>query len=430
MFAPLVDRLEQISPGVQVIRPGLVALRMRGPARYYGGEQQAVEALLAAMAEAGAAGVRAGIADGLFAAEQAAYDPQRILAVAPGMAAGFLASLPVNRLDDAELVTLLPRLGVHRLGEFAALEAGLVRDRFGEHGIKLHALAAGQDFRVVQPRTPPLDLTRQLEFSPPLELADQIAFTVRTTAEEFIDGLSERHLVCTELRVELTAEEGERSERVWLHPASFDSAAVVDRVRWQLQAAAGNQIHSGVVRVRLEPVAVDAAVHHRPRLFGSGPDERVHHALSRVQAMLGVDGVVTAEIGGGRGLAERQVLVPWGERTVLPLPRDRPWPGHVPAPLPATVFDRFRGMSVLDADGSRVSVDSRGAPSAPPAVLVDANSRSSITAWAGPWPMDERTWDPDRRRRAHRFQVVDDAHTAWLLLCDDDGQWWAEGRYD
>ena len=41
VFAPLLDRLEEVSPGIQVIRPGLVALRMRGPARYYGGERPA-----------------------------------------------------------------------------------------------------------------------------------------------------------------------------------------------------------------------------------------------------------------------------------------------------------------------------------------------------------------------------------------------------
>src|SRR3546814_2905004 len=46
--------------------------------------------------------------------------------------------------------------------------------------------------------------------------------------------LGERRLVCTELRVELTGDRGERSERVWLHPGSFDASAVVDRVRWQL----------------------------------------------------------------------------------------------------------------------------------------------------------------------------------------------------
>lgn len=430
MFAPLVDRLEEISPGVQLIRPGLVALRMRGPARYYGGEKPAVAALLEAMAKAGMPDVRAGIADGLFAAEQAAYDPERVCVVEAGKAADFLAPLPVNRLGDAELTSLLPRLGVHHLGEFAVLEAEQVRDRFGERGLRLQALAGGRDPRAVQPRTPPVELARQIEFSPALELADQVAFSIRAIAEEFITGLGERQLVCTELRVELTAEEGERSERIWLHPAAFDPAAVVDRVRWQLQAAAGVQIHSGVVRVRLEPVAVDAAHHHAPGLFGTGPDERVHHALSRVQAMLGADGVATAVIGGGRGLAERQVLVPWGEREVLPQPPDRPWPGHVPTPLPTTVFEIPRNMVVLAADGTEVTVDERGFVSGVPAVLVDAGQQHPITAWAGPWSVDERLWDPARRRRIHRFQVIDDTQTAWLLLCDDAGQWGAEARYD
>ena len=428
VFAPLLDRLEEVSPGIQVIRPGLVALRMRGPARYYGGERPAAARLLEAMTGAGV--VKAGVADGMFAAEQAAYDPEQIRVVPPGEAASFLAPLPVNRLGEAELDALLPRLGVRTLGDFAALDEALVRDRFGERGLRLHALAAGRDSRAVLPRTPPIDLERQVEFSPALELVEQVAFATRATADAFVAGLAAHHLVCTELRVILTAEEGERAERVWLHPAAFDAAAVVDRVRWQLQAAAGVQIDSGVVRVRLEPVAVDDAVHHRPTLFGSGADERVHHALSRVQAMLGADGVATAVVGGGRRLAERQVLVPWGERAVLPLAPDRPWPGHLTAPLPATLFADLRRMAVLADDGTGVTVDDRGFVSAPPALLIDGARRRPIAAWAGPWPMDERTWDPARRRRAHRFQVVDDTQTAWLLLCEEDGSWVAEGRYD
>ena len=107
---------------------------------------------------------------------------------------------------------------------------------------------------------------------------------------------------------------GERSERVWLHPGSFDAAAVVDRVRWQLGEDAERPAAAGSRSVRISPEAVDAASHHAPAIFGAGPEERVHHALSRVQAMLGHRGVLTPAIGGGRWLAERQVLVPWGDR--------------------------------------------------------------------------------------------------------------------
>ncbi len=136
---------------------------------------------------------------------------------------------------------------------------------------------------------------------------------MRMAADAFIAGLGAVDLVCTELRVELIGDRGERSERVWLHPGSFDASAVVDRVRWQL-AEEGEGLRSGVALVRISPEAVDAASHHAPAIFGGGPEERVHHALSRVQAMLGHRGVVTPAIGGGRWLAERQVLVPWGDR--------------------------------------------------------------------------------------------------------------------
>jgi protein ImuB len=451
-FAPLVSRIEQVAPGVQIVRPGLCALRARGPARYYGGEEAAARALLEALAGLGVADARAAAADGLFTAELAvrtarADDPVRL--VPEGESARFLAPLPVTTLDDAatshrgeELATLLARLGVQTLGEFAALDPERVGERLGERGRRLHALAAGDDSRAVQPRVPPPQLHREVAFEPPVELADQIAFGMRIAAEEFIARLGALDLVCTELRVELTGERGERSERVWLHPGSFDAAAVVDRVRWQLaEQAAQDQagrvrssgedgaLRSGIVRVRIGPEAVDAASHHAAALFGGGPDERVHHALSRVQAMLGHRGVVTVEIGGGRRLAERQVLVPWGDRAVLPHDRDRPWPGGLPSPLPTTVFPRAEPAEVRGDAGLPVSVDARGILSSAPRTAVLGGRRRELVAWAGPWPLVEREWDAARRRVAHRFQVVDDDQNAWLLVCED-GAWYAEARYD
>lgn len=428
-FAPLLDLIEQAAPGVQVIRPGLAALRARGPARYYGGEPQAAAALLAGSHELGIGDGRAGVADGVFTAEQAARGAAPIQVVPAGESAGFLAPLPITRLDDPELTALLPRLGVRKLGDFAALDVAQVRDRFGEHGVRLHALAAGADSRPVQPRTPPPELARQVDFETPLELAEQVAFSSRATAEGFVAGLAAVNLVCTELRVTLFAEQGGRSERVWLHPACFDATAVVDRVRWQLQAAAGQTIGSPLVRVRLEPVAVDAISHHAPGLFGPGGDEKVHHVLTRVQAMLGHEGVVIPAIGGGRWLDERQVLVPWGDRPVLSQPLGRPWPGSLPDPLPATVFATPRRVDVLDADGVRIRVDDRLLLTGEPAQLVVGTARLRTAGWAGPWPVAERGWDPERKRTGCRFQVADDTGGAWLLVLDDGG-WWAEGRYD
>ena len=378
-FAPVVARIEEKAPGVQLVRPGLCALRARGPARYYGGEAEAARMLVGELRGLGLADVRAGIADGPFTAEQAAKagatrdDP--VFLVPAGGAAGFLAPLPVAVLDaaalgpiesaprsrasSADLVGLLARLGVQTLGEFAAMPHERVHERFGGRGIRLHALAGGRDSQPVQPRTPPPELRREIAFEPPLEIADQVAFGMRMVADEFIAALGAIDLVCTELRVELVGDRGERSERVWLHPASFDAAAVVDRVRWQLGEDT-ESLRSGVTLVRITPEAVDAASHHRPAIFGSAPEERVHHALSRVQAMLGHRAVVTPAIGGGRWLTERQVLVPWGDRAVLAKERARPWPGSLPDPLPGTVFADPVPVQVTSDGGVAVGIDDRG----------------------------------------------------------------------
>lgn len=434
MFSPAVAAIEQLAPGVQIIRPGLCALRVRGPARYYGGENAAACEILDVLAEAeGLPGVRAGVADGPFTAEQAARttvpdDPVRV--VPEGSAAAFLAPLPAAALADDELAHLLARLGVHTLGAFAALDGFLVQERFGPAGLRLHDLASGADSRPVTPRTPPPELDRDVAFEPAAEAAEQVAFGMRIAADEFVAGLGAVDLVCTELRVELTGDRGERSERVWLHPRSFDAAAVIDRVRWQLGEDAQNRVlRSGVVRVRIHPEAVDAASAHQPAIFGSGPDERVHHALSRVQAMLGHRGVLTPAIGGGRWLAERQVLVPWGDRVTAQQQRSRPWPGSLPPPAPATVFPRPQAVDVVSQAGLAVDVDERGDLSAPPARLTEAGRRRDIVSWAGPWTVDERSWDAVRARRAHRFQVIDAEQNAWLLVCEG-GRWAAEARYD
>ena len=49
VFAPIVAGIEDRAPGVQIVRPGLCALRARGPARYYGGEAEAAHVLLGAL---------------------------------------------------------------------------------------------------------------------------------------------------------------------------------------------------------------------------------------------------------------------------------------------------------------------------------------------------------------------------------------------
>ena len=429
-FEPMLSELDAAMPGWHPLLPGTAATRTRGPARYYGNETAAARAVLAIAAQHAAPGARVGVAQGLFAAELAARQRgnEQVRRVPSDATAEFVGRFPVGALGDPELAGLLPRLGIHTLAEFAALDARDVVARFGPAGARAHTLARGGDPRQATPRIPPRDIEAIIDFEPAAQRVDEIAFGVRAACDDFIRELLDVQLVCTALRVELHGDRDEFDERVWLHPRSFTASEVVDRVRWQLQAV--ETLRSGVVRVRVSPEAVDPVHTHETGLWGTGPDERVHSVLSRVQSMVGHQGVLVPQLVGGRRPADRQALVPWGDRAVVTRQRAQPWPGALPDPPPTTVYAMPRPLRVEDVHGHTVTVDERGALSAAPAVIVSqTGTRRELTAWAGPWPLEERWWDPKAARASHRIQAVDVSGCAWLLTLDSGG-WWAEGRYD
>ncbi|KNC19497.1 DNA polymerase [Arthrobacter sp. RIT-PI-e] len=437
-FEPVVTAVEAIMPGVQVIRPGMGVIRAKGPARYYGGEDEAADVLLRTLAAIGLTDARVGVADGPFAAEQAARaagetGTEQVVVIPPGRSAWFLSAYPLEILEHPALTVLLKRLGIRSLGDFAALPASDVRNRFGLEGALAHRKASGLDHRDVRARTPPPRLDTASEFEPPLTRIDQLAFAFRVRAEEFVEALRGAGLVCTVLRMLLSTESGETSERSWRHPRWFDADDVVDRVRWQLQgtSTSDSALTSGITRVQVVPDVTEDLADHADGLWGTGTDEEVHHGLARVQGMLGHGAVLTAIIAGGRLLADRRVLIPWGDPPPGPAGarnRDRPWPGRVPGPAPATVFAAPVAAVVLDARGNPVDVDLRGLLSADPAFFGIDAERRAVHSWAGPWPIDERWWDPGGRV-LNRFQLVDRDGSAWLLLLEDHA-WWVEAGYD
>ncbi len=443
-FEPVVAAVEELAPGVEVLRPGVCAVAARGPARYFGGDQ-AVVARLGAHVTATVPRVTCavGVADGRFAAGLAA----RQGAIVPrGESRAFLAPFPVDTLESPELTDLLRRLGLRTLGAFAELPPRDVLARFGPDGARAHRLARGLDERPLAARTPPPELSVQVELDPPVERVDIAAFAARSLAEELHDGLTRRGLACTRLAIEAQTEHGERLTRMWRHEGMLTPAAIADRVRWQLDgwlnrsatspagagAGAGDRPTAGITLLRLTP---DEVVRHsglQLGLWGGLGDEgdRAGRALARVQGMLGPDAVLTAVLDGGRGPDERIRLVPWGDER-RPDPRaDQPWPGRIPAPSPATVLPEPVPVQVVGSDGTPVAVTERYAVTVPPARLaVAGRPPAAVVGWAGPWPVDERWWDPLAARHRARFQLLADDGTAWLVALVD-GRWEAEAVYE
>jgi protein ImuB len=156
---------------------------------------------------------------------------------------------------------------------------------------------------------------------------------------------------------------------------------------------------------------------------------------------LGPVSVTSATVVGGRNPAEQVRMMPWGDPapwgdTAYQLPARQvpahlpPWPGRLPSPAPATVLASPLRAVVVDAAGEPVEVNGRGLASAAPAwVTVGGAPPVLVVAWAGPWPVDERWWDPPAHRRRARWQVVTADGAAHLHVLES-GRWLVEATYD
>jgi protein ImuB len=146
--------------------------------------------------------------------------------------------------------------------------------------------------------------------------------------------------------------------------------------------------------------------------------------------MLGHGAVTRPVLAGGRAPAEQVLFVPFGDVDEPARPADRPWPGKIPAPEPATVYPVPLPASVTDEAGVPVSVTGRAQLSAPPAwISADGQPPRAIESWAGPWPVTQRWWDPEQACRQARFQLVTNDGAAWLAVLQD-GRWLVTASYD
>ena len=230
--------------------------------------------------------------------------------------------------------------------------------------------------------------------------------------------------------IEAETEHGERLVRVWRSDGPLTPSAMADRVRWQidgwLNTSWADRPSGGISVVQLLPEEVVADDGRQLGFWGgsSAADDRAARAFARLQGLFGPDAVHVATIVGGRGPRESITTVRWGDERPKPLD-GIPWPGTLPAPAPATVWPAPVAAEVVDDAGRSVVVGGRLGLSSPPA-RVDG---VAVEGWAGPWPVDERWWDPSARRRRVRFQVALANGAAHLLMLES-GQWSIEASYD
>lgn len=457
--AAVATALGRVTPTVDICSPQQWALLTRGPARYFGGEEALAELVrsevLAAVAPfchaaspvadrpaadrpAKEPAVGVGIADDFFTASLAAQHLATTI-VAVDDSAAFAANWPLGALHVAghgdadeldEMLGVLARLGKRTLGELAELGVADVVNRFGSLGLWAHRLARGDDQRLLVGNSGADSVTASREFEPPVELAEQVAFAAKSAADELVDELRRRGEICVVAWIEMATENGEVSSHRWRHERSFGSASFVERVRYQLQGwrSSAQPPSGGVCQLTItahERVADTGTQSDFWQKQAAG-DERAASATARLVALLGDDAVRLAQLGGGRRPADQGR---WVAATADVADPSAPWPGALPSPAPAVVYDEPLAASLVGADGDEVAVNGRGTASAPPVTLtIDGRPPQAVVNWAGPWPLDERWWQPTVAHRQARVQVLLDDQSAHLCVLSNS-RWHIEATY-
>jgi nucleotidyltransferase/DNA polymerase involved in DNA repair len=137
----LLDSLDALCPFSEVVRLGLYALPLRGPSRFFGGDEAVMRLVRECVLDVVGTEPKLGVAEGLFCAELAA---QRELVVPLGSSDAFRRAQPLEVLGRKDLTTTCQRLGLNTVGAFADLDPARVGERFNRHALYLHRVARGE----------------------------------------------------------------------------------------------------------------------------------------------------------------------------------------------------------------------------------------------------------------------------------------------
>ena len=462
-YENVVRAVTDVSPLVEVTEPGCLVFASRGPSRYFGGEGAAVQEVEARVGAAGLGPFGVGAAEWRFAAMAAARlaaERGRSCRIGAAVTREFVDALPVHALHtlagvQEDTVGLFVRLGLHTCGSVAALGERALIERFGMEGRTVHRLVTGGQVHLLDPGAPPPDIVRAVDFDAPLSDVRHVTGAARPCIDSALAAVAATGRQCVRVLVACETDHAETNERIWTEPRGFSASAVAQRLAWQLDGwltvpeghDGADAVSSGVVRVSIAPLECRDVLVDQPLLWGGHREnaERAARAVGLVAATGAQVSVTVPQWTGGRDASGGYERIPVDmvdlhdtssacTRVESGRGSPRDWRGALPAPSPTVVHPSPPQARVQDAHGADVRVTGRHELSAPPARVTVGRHGFTVLGHAGPWPVEERWWDPLRRRRLARVQVLvrEDATGTQrvLLLGLENGAWSLLARYD
>lgn len=285
--------LRQFTDRVETAGLGAFFLMVGHLARRFDGDAALIDTLIERVREAVDLDLQVGLAEERFTAEQAASAARRnhAVIVPPCRGRSFLAPLPLSVLPaEAEILRRLALLGVHTLGDLAALPRTALIRQFGAQAGFLHDLAAGADPRPVHPDAPPLELRHQMVFEP--ETRDRRTLLVggKKMGAALAQTLDEQGYQAQGVRIEvLDSTDQTHATGTSVEPPTADGGRLVRRIQFLLnRLPLAHPVEAlEVIIYPLRPVHLGAT---QLALFSASGDQRwqrLQEALRRLRARFG-----------------------------------------------------------------------------------------------------------------------------------------------
>src|SRR3984893_7890977 len=197
---------------------------------------------------------------------------------------------PNSELQNAEILGILHKWGIHTLGQLAALDKEELRNRLGAEAVRLWERANGTASRPLKFVQPPETFQESFEFDHEIETAEPLLFILRRFLEQLALRLSSIYLVARELTLTITFASRGRYERTFKIPQSTKDVDLLFRM---LQTHLDNfkSEHPIVaIALRAEPIR---PVSQQFGLFETAlrNPHQLYETLARLTALLGMDRV-------------------------------------------------------------------------------------------------------------------------------------------
>ena len=203
---------------------------------------------------------------------------------------------------------------------------------------------------------------------------------------------------------------------------------------------------SGVVRVFIKPLECRAVMATQAVLWGGHEEnaERAARAMSQVLTLSEKVHVTVPRWEGGRDIATVYSQVPVSTVDIASFRESaaragsfsqqvKKWSGVLPRPWPAWLAPVPVDISLRDCDGCHVGVTGRHELTTMPTHLEIGKENYEVISLGGPWPVEERWWDPRRARRNVRAQLLvrnERGQTQLFLVTLENNAWKLVARYD